>query len=66
MKQKAIRVENEKVFEDYKFQSGYYEGIAIYDVITAETQRDAFKYGLTLEDLLDLEQETRGDWQRDC
>lgn len=54
------------VYEDYLLQTGTFEGMPIYTTITAEYQKEAAKYGITLSDLIDLELETTRDWQADC
>jgi len=55
----------EKEYQNVKFQTGNYEGIAIYTTITAKEQREAAKSGITLDDLIEMESYNR-DWQCDC
>lgn len=53
-------------YEDYTFQVGSEHGYPVFSTITAEDQKDAAEHGLTLDDLIEMELDSFGDWQRDC
>jgi hypothetical protein len=51
-------------FSDVQIISGYYEGNPITDIITAQEQEEAAKYGIYLKDLIKMCQYE--DLYRDC
>ena len=66
MKQKQIRVEKEKVWEDITYTVGYYEGHPITETMSVQEQKDIISAGLTVDEIIDNNIQCYGDWQRDC
>ena len=67
MKQKAIRVEKEKVYQDITYQVSSYEGIPITETMTIQEQKEIDKIeGLTVSDVIDMNISSYRDWQCDC
>jgi hypothetical protein len=67
MKQKPIRVEKKRVWEDITYQVGNYEGIPITETMTVEEQKEIEKIeGLTVSDVIDMNISSYRDWQCDC
>lgn len=66
MKQKPIRAEKEKVWEDITYTVGYYEGYPITETISVQEQKDIISAGLTVDEIIDNNIHCYGDWQRDC
>lgn len=67
MKQKPIRVEKEKVYQDIEYQVGTFEGHPIMQVLTVEEQIEIESIeGLTVDDVIDMNISSYRDWQSDC
>ena len=67
MKQKPIRVEKEKVYQDIEYQVSTFEGHPIMEVMTIEEQKEIEKIeGLTVKDVIDMNISSYRDWQSDC
>jgi hypothetical protein len=55
------------IYEDIQIRIGNFEGIPIYETITAEEQKDFVSSGYgTVKDLIDLNTTSYRDWQTDC
>jgi len=66
MKQKPIKVEKEKVYQDIEYQVSTFEGHPIMEVMTIEEQKDIEKVeGLTVSDVIDMNISSYRDWQCD-
>ena len=66
MKQKPIRVEEEKVWEDITYTLGYYGSFPITDTISVQEQKAIVASGLSVNEVIDSYVKAYGDWQRDC
>ena len=66
MKQKPIRVEKEKVWEDITYTVGYYEGYPITETMNVQEQKDIIAAGLTVNEIIESYTLSYSDWQRDC
>ena len=67
MKQKPIRVKEEKVYQDIEYQVSTFEGNPIMEVMTIQEQKDIeMVEGLSVSDVIDMNISSYRDWQCDC
>jgi len=65
MKQKPIPAPK-PVYEDCTIQVSTWEGHPVMTTITADDIEEAAKAGVSLQDLIHIEQVSYRDWQCDC